>query len=939
MTLPTPESLLGSIVGVQRSLALLDAGLSSATFTVASPDGDVSVVASGSVALVSVNIRPTALPVADGGALAGKLLVACAGALSQANAAGAAQSVAAVSGYTLPGFPGASLPPPTDGGFDVTVGQVVAVATSLRESLRTRRFEAIDGPVRAVVDGALELRLLEVASPVPAGAPALAAAVMSAVNKALDRAKNLFEDTAAAVVAVAAGPGPRPRLPEFRPKALLVVENTPALRASDEALRARLSALGFQVEARKAPSAVSADANGRALIVISESVQPTDVALKFTNALVPIVAMEPGQFRDLKMTGGTAGTDNGEAVSQTQLQITPGHVLAAGLSGVVKVANTASRFEWGKPAAASVKVAAIVGKTNQWGIFAYDTGDVMVGMNAPLRRVGFFAGKDTVAALTVEGWRLFDAAVRWATAAKALITVGATPLSAADAAIKKRLEDRHGLEVLVRAATDTRTNDLGDLRVHVITGSSSATVVAARFTASPAPTINCVAALHDDLKMTGTVLNTDFGTVDAVAAVDITAPPHPLAAGLTGRATVVLPAQRLGWGKPGPEALKVATLAGLPANTSIFAYESGANMVGVRAPAPRVAFFAEGASAAAFTPAGLALFDAAVHWARRPRALLVVGALPLGAGDEALRSRLEKIFGLVVDVRLSSDAIDKQATVKRLIVISQSATSSEVGSRLTAVAIPVLALQPALFDDLKMTGATANTDFGEALNQTDVDIIKADHPLAAGLPVAKMTVVTAPAKLAWGKPGTNAVKIARVPGKTDQWTIFGYESGAAMVGANAPARRVGWFAQLATFSALNATGLRLFDAAVLWAAGRIELVPEGAGLPELIPGGGQPSVTPLWQTGVAYRIGDQVVYQGIVYRCRQAHTAQITWEPPNTYALWERIDTMGVWVAQVIYKTGDEVTFQGHRYRCIQGHQSQPDWQPPQVPTLWQRLD
>ncbi len=35
------------------------------------------------------------------------------------------------------------------------------------------------------------------------------------------------------------------------------------------------------------------------------------------------------------------------------------------------------------------------------------------------------------------------------------------------------------------------------------------------------------------------------------------------------------------------------------------------------------------------------------------------------------------------------------------------------------------------------------------------------------------------------------------------------------------------------------------------------------------------------------------------------------------------------------YNVGDEVSFQGHIYRCIQAHNSQPDWSPPIVPALW----
>jgi hypothetical protein len=42
-----------------------------------------------------------------------------------------------------------------------------------------------------------------------------------------------------------------------------------------------------------------------------------------------------------------------------------------------------------------------------------------------------------------------------------------------------------------------------------------------------------------------------------------------------------------------------------------------------------------------------------------------------------------------------------------------------------------------------------------------------------------------------------------------------------------------------------------------------------------------------WAAGVAYSIGDEVVYLGTTYRCIQAHTAIVSWEPPNVPALWQ----------------------------------------------------
>jgi hypothetical protein len=94
-----------------------------------------------------------------------------------------------------------------------------------------------------------------------------------------------------------------------------------------------------------------------------------------------------------------------------------------------------------------------------------------------------------------------------------------------------------------------------------------------------------------------------------------------------------------------------------------------------------------------------------------------------------------------------------------------------------------------------------------------------------------------------------------------------------------------------------------------------------------------------WAQPVAYTVGDEVSHNGLDYRCRQSHTSQTGWEPPNVYALWERINTGGQWAPQVIYQTDDEATYQGTTYRAIQGHQAQAGWEPPNQPALWEEVD
>lgn len=46
-----------------------------------------------------------------------------------------------------------------------------------------------------------------------------------------------------------------------------------------------------------------------------------------------------------------------------------------------------------------------------------------------------------------------------------------------------------------------------------------------------------------------------------------------------------------------------------------------------------------------------------------------------------------------------------------------------------------------------------------------------------------------------------------------------------------------------------------------------------------------------WTTDKAYKVGDRVEWDGKLWKCRQAHTAQENWKPSiNTASLWEAIN-------------------------------------------------
>lgn len=88
-------------------------------------------------------------------------------------------------------------------------------------------------------------------------------------------------------------------------------------------------------------------------------------------------------------------------------------------------------------------------------------------------------------------------------------------------------------------------------------------------------------------------------------------------------------------------------------------------------------------------------------------------------------------------------------------------------------------------------------------------------------------------------------------------------------------------------------------------------------------------------------LGTRRFYGGQTYACLQAHVTQADWTPDATPALWRLVveaPPAGEWVVEAAYAVGDEVTYQGVLYRCLQAHTSQADWTPPAVPALWQAL-
>jgi hypothetical protein len=95
-----------------------------------------------------------------------------------------------------------------------------------------------------------------------------------------------------------------------------------------------------------------------------------------------------------------------------------------------------------------------------------------------------------------------------------------------------------------------------------------------------------------------------------------------------------------------------------------------------------------------------------------------------------------------------------------------------------------------------------------------------------------------------------------------------------------------------------------------------------------------------WGVGVKYDVGTVVEYNNSNYKCIQAHTAESSWAPPNVPALWQKqvnISASNTWQTAVNYSAGTIIIYNGVKYKCIQAHMSMQSFEPVNAPALWQR--
>lgn len=356
---------------------------------------------------------------------------------------------------------------------------------------------------------------------------------------------------------------------------------------------------------------------------------------------------------------------------------------------------------------------------------------------------------------------------------------------------------------------------------------------------------------YQALRMTGGG-PADRGTVSGTQ-VSVVLPSSPLAAGLTGNATVSS-AATYAWGaalqSDRSASLSVALAPNNPAPGAyaVFAYEAGARLNsyvdqnGVETPVfakgPRVGLFAVGTY---LTAAGWKLFDQGVEWAarRRGQALYVYHAYtppsPPNSPEQMTsfdKKLLERLGSLGYGTASRRD-VDVPTTNPDdgfgLVLIARDA---DVAGKFTGSQRPVVVWNHWIYDNMYL--ATSPHDVPTITSYAQMrDAVL--HPLRAGLTGSAYLGI---GLSGWGSawPTSAATVVADVPGTSDPG-LFGYEYLASLTGAppndKAPNRRVAFLSLDAPVSSdpvPSEAYWRLFDSAVRWAAASDR---DGDGLPDV----------------------------------------------------------------------------------------------------------
>ncbi len=190
-----------------------------------------------------------------------------------------------------------------------------------------------------------------------------------------------------------------------------------------------------------------------------------------------------------------------------------------------------------------------------------------------------------------------------------ILFVAQTPLKSGDVTLKSHLMSQ-GYVVTVIDQYQVNSSSANGYDLVFISSTIASNNIGNAFTYTTVPVIVAEAYLFDDMYMAS-----NWGNYSYTSQIVITDPSHPIAAGCSGTEEVYTSNKQVGWAVPSSSAYKIGRRNNSSSKYMLFAYEAGASMVGLNAPARRVGFFTRDNTANYFTTKGWMLFDGAIEWA------------------------------------------------------------------------------------------------------------------------------------------------------------------------------------------------------------------------------------------------------------------------------------------------------------------------------------
>ena len=200
--------------------------------------------------------------------------------------------------------------------------------------------------------------------------------------------------------------------PSNKDRVLLVAEKADLSSDGDAVFLDVLeNELGYNVVIKDENNISTADATGKALILISSSVQSGKIGNTFTQSAVPVLNCEPHLLDDLGMISASAakGSSNSQDIEIIDLS----HEIVEGMLPTTTVYTLVEGLTYGVADPSAHVIAQVPSDPGKAVIFYYQPGESMPGLVAPARRMSLFPFDNGPNVLTATGREILIRAIQF----------------------------------------------------------------------------------------------------------------------------------------------------------------------------------------------------------------------------------------------------------------------------------------------------------------------------------------------------------------------------------------------------------------------------------------------------------------------------------------------------------------------------------------------